>query len=220
MFLIGTSLFIFFAANLLNNSPLIQTDARLAGEAHQFALHSSPVLRTVAISGFYLGEHVIFAIGAGLILYFLAKRFWPELCMVVIAWPGELVLLFLLSPYFHRARPLYDVSVWRNMPSPGFPSGHSISVIMCYGLLAYLLVPKIQSHRGKAAVIVAAIVISIFVGISRIYVGDHYPVDVLAGYSLGIAWSGLVYTSVELIARRKRVGEQVVRSYSGQPGAT
>jgi undecaprenyl-diphosphatase len=93
------------------------------------------------------------------------------------------------------------------MTSPGFPSGHSFSAVLCFGLLAYLLAPKMPSRFWKAAVIVAAVLIILFIGFSRIFVGDHYLTDVLAGYGLGIAWAGLVYTSVELISRKRREAE-------------
>jgi undecaprenyl-diphosphatase len=53
-------------------------------------------------------------------------------------------------------------------------------------------------------VIVAALLIILFIGFSRVFVGDHYPTDILAGYALGIAWAGLVYTTVELMALRRR----------------
>ena len=203
MVLFGGVIFGVVAINLLTNSSLILTDIQIASGIHEQALQSSPFLRGVMISGFYVGEHAIFAIGALAFLYYLFKRYWTELSMVVIAWGGELVILFLLSAYFHRPRPLYSVSVWRDMPSPGFPSGHSISAVLCYGLLAYLIVPKISSGLGKIAVIVAALAIILFVGFSRVFVGDHYPADVIAGYAIGILWSGFVYTSVELLSQRR-----------------
>jgi undecaprenyl-diphosphatase len=203
MILLGGALFSVVAINLLTNGPLIQIDVQVENALHQLALHSSPFVRDVMIFGFYVGEHAIFAIGALLSVYYLFKRYWRDLCMVVIAWGGELVILFFLSANFHRPRPLYPVSVWRDMPSPGFPSGHSISAILCYGLLAYLIVPKISSGLGKIAVIVAALAIILFVGFSRAFVGDHYPADIIAGYAIGILWSGFVYTSVELISQRK-----------------
>ena len=66
------------------------------------------------IFGFYLGEHVIVAIGAVLVVYFLYKRFWPELAMVLIAWGGEGAIWIVLSQYFDRSRPVFDVSVGGN----------------------------------------------------------------------------------------------------------
>ena len=48
--------------------------------------------------------------------------------------------------------------------------------------------------------------IILYIGVSRLFVGDYYPSDVLAGCALGIAWSGLVYTMIEWIAKKKRNG--------------
>lgn len=207
--LLGGSLFILLAVILQTHAPLIQVDIQIVNGLHQVALQSSPFVVGVMIFGFYLGEHAIFVIGAGFVLYFLYKRFWPELSMVVIAWGGELVILFILSANFHRPRPTFDISVWRQMPSPGFPSGHSISAVLCYGLLAYLIAPKLSSRFWKVVVIAAAVLIVLFIGFSRIFVGDHYPIDVLAGYAVGFVWAGLVYTSVELIARRKKKAKEI-----------
>ena len=203
MMIVGGSLFAVMATSLQANAPLIQTDVQIANSLHQMALQSSPWLRSIMIGGFYLGEHAIFAIGAILIVYYLSKRYWAELSMVVIAWGGELVILFILSAYFHRPRPPFDVEVWHYMPSPGFPSGHSISAVLCYGLLAYLIASRLSSRLWRGVVITSAVLIVLFIGFSRLFVGDHYPVDVLAGYGIGFFWAGLVYTSVELIAGKK-----------------
>ncbi len=73
---------------------------------------------------------------------------------------------------------------------------------MCYGLLAYLIAPRMASRAAKIVVVAIAGLIILYIGFSRIYVGDHYLTDVLAGYGLGIAWSGLAYTSLEVLARR------------------
>jgi undecaprenyl-diphosphatase len=204
MVLLGTITFGVIVFNLQTNGPLVQLDLRLANDMHAMALHSPPLIRSVMIFGFYLGEHIIVAIGAFLALYFLYKRFWPELCMVVIAWAGEGGMWLVLSTYFNRPRPMFDVPVWHQMTAPSFPSGHSISAVMCYGFLAYLVAPRMTSRFWKAVIIVAAVLVILFVGYSRLFVGDHYLSDVLAGYALDIAWSGLVYTRVELIAKRKR----------------
>ena len=122
--------------------------------------------------------------------------------MVVIAWAAEGGIWLALSQYYDRARPVFDVAVWHKMTAPGFPSGHSIAAVMCFGLLAYLIVPKISSRFWKAVVIVTAGLIILFIGFSRLFVGDHYLTDVLAGYALGVALCGLVYTLVEVIARK------------------
>jgi undecaprenyl-diphosphatase len=69
--------------------------------------------------------------------------------------------------------------------------------VLCYGLLAYLLVPKMPSRFWKWLIVIAAIVVILFITFSRLFLGGHYLTDVLAGYALGIAWAGLVYTLIE-----------------------
>jgi undecaprenyl-diphosphatase len=202
MILVGGGLFAIAAISLQTHSLLIQTDTRIDNSIHTLALNSSRFMVVLMIFGFYLGEHVIVAIGAVLVVYFLYKRFWPELAMVLIAWGGEGGIWLLLSQYFNRARPVFATSVWHVMTAPGFPSGHSFSAVLCFGFLAYLIVPKIASRGGKIAVIALATLIILYIGFSRIFVGDHYPLDVLSGYGLGIAWAGLVYTAIEIIAKR------------------
>lgn len=204
MVLLGSLAFGAIAWDVQTNGPFLQTDVQVVDNIHTLALQSTPLTRDVMDAGYYVGEHVIVVIGAVLLLYFLYKRFWAEFSMVLITWAGEGVMWLVLSAYFKRPRPEFAVPVWHQMTSPGFPSGHCIGAIMCYGLLAYLLLPKLSSYFWKLIVILAAALICLYVGFSRIFVGDHYLTDVLAGYALGFAWSGLVYTSVELISRRNK----------------
>ncbi len=208
MVLLGSLVFGAIASSLRANPGLNSIDLQVNTAIHTAALHSPPVVRDVMILGFYVGEHFIAAIGVLLAAYFLYKRFWPELSMVVIAWAGEGAIWLFLSEYYHRARPVFDVPVWHQMTSPGFPSGHAMSAVMCYGLLAYLLAPKLSARFWKVAVSATAGLIMLYIGVSRLYVGDHYLTDVLAGYALGVAWSGLVYTSIEFITM-KRINRHV-----------
>ncbi len=203
MVVLGGIAFGAIALNLQSNGPLVQSDVSIANSIHAAALQSSSFVRELMIFGFFLGEHGIVAIGALLALYFLFKRRWPELCMVAVAWPGEGSIWLILSNYYHRPRPVFEVPVWHVMTSPGFPSGHTMSAVMCFGLLAYLLLPRILSSFWRTVVIVISILIMFYIGYSRLFVGDHYLSDVLAGYALGIAWSGLVYTFVELIFKKR-----------------
>ena len=123
--------------------------------------------------------------------------------MVVLAWAGEGAIWLALSTWFDRQRPVFDVPVWHQMTVPTFPSGHSLSAVMCFSLLAYLIVPRVSSRVAKALVIAAAVLIMAYIGFSRLFVGDHYLSDVLAGYALGVAWSGLAFTFVEWIFRKR-----------------
>lgn len=201
--LVGLGAFALFAFNVQTNGPLVREDVAVANMLHRDALASPSWLRDLMISGYYLGQHVIVAIGLVLALYFIYKHYWPELAMVLIAWAGEGSLWLLISAHFHRTRPVFPEAVYHTMTAPSFPSGHTLSAVMCYGLLAYLIVPRIRPAWGKVAAIALAVAIIVFIGFSRLFIGDHWLTDVLAGLALGIAWAGLVYTAVELVARSR-----------------
>jgi len=202
MLLLGSILFGALAISLQTHSPILQMDTQVDNDLHVAALHSSPFVVDIMILGSYTGEQIIVVIAGVLVVYFLVKRSWPELTMIIIGWGGEGVLWLVLANYFNRHRPSFTTEVWHLMTAPSFPSGHSFAAVLCYGLLAYMIVPKLSSRAWKVIVIAVAILLMLYVGFSRLFVGDHYPTDILAGYALGIAWAGLVYTSVEIIVQR------------------
>ena len=203
MVVLGSLAFGVFAWSLRTDGPFAALDIAAADRIHAVALQSPRFVVDAMIRGFYLGEHVIVLVGFLLLVYFGLKRFWPEFLMVSVAWAGEGLIWTVLSGYFNRPRPEFDVSIWRQMTVPGFPSGHSISAVMCFGLLAYLLAPLLRRRVWKAIVIGVNVLIIVFIGVSRLFVGDHYLTDVLAGYALGIAWSGLAYMVIELLFKRR-----------------
>jgi hypothetical protein len=75
---------------------------------------------------------------------------------------------------------------------------------LAFGALTYLLAPRMPSLFWKIVVGAAAALIMAFVGFNRIFTGGHYLTDVLAGYAIGIAWSGAgVYVDREVLSRKK-----------------
>jgi undecaprenyl-diphosphatase len=100
---------------------------------------------------------------------------------------GEVILLFALKASFHRARP----EPFFNYELPAsfsFPSGHSLSSFCFYGVLAWLITARMKNHNLKMLVWFLAVLLVLFIGLSRIYLGVHYPSDVLAGYAAGLVW--------------------------------
>jgi undecaprenyl-diphosphatase len=203
MFILGSLLFGAFAYNLQTNGPLVQQDVSVANNLHTIALSSPKIVLAIMIFGSLLGREIFALIGIILGIYFIYKRYWAMLAMVILGFEGGSVLFYLVSHYFNRHRPVFARPVWQVIPFPSFPSGHTISAVVCYGLLAYMLVPRMPTRFWKAVVVVVALLIIVYIGYSRVFVGDHYLSDVLAGYAMGIAWAGLVYTIIEIIAKRK-----------------
>jgi membrane-associated phospholipid phosphatase len=158
-------------------------DVGVLMELHHWA---SPGLDTVMVSITRLGDPafviVIVAIALAWLLY-QHKRL--EFVMLVVACLGALGLNSGLKLVFGRSRP----HLWSPLiheTSYGFPSGHAIGSLVLYGFIAYLYSRRYPS-RAKVTYGITAIVVAL-IGLSRLYLGVHYPTDVLAGYGMGMLW--------------------------------
>ena len=203
MVVVGILIFGTFAYNVSTNGPLLQWDEPITSDLYAEAVNAPNRLIEVLIFGFYVGKELLQVIVVILSLYFIHKRFWPELAMLLIGSGGGALLWYFLIDIFNRPRP--DEQIGIVVTDPSFPSGHTLSSVICYGLLAYLLVPKMPSPFWKWFLILGTMLTLIFVGFSRLYLGGHYLTDLLAGYALGIAWAGLVFTLVERISWRRKL---------------
>jgi len=200
MFILGSLIFAGMFYNLRAQGPLLQWDKALATYLPALGLRSPPIVRVIMDAGFYMGEYVIIGLGVLIGLFFIYKQFWKEFTMVAIGLIGALSLYLSLSNLISRARP--PTQIWIILKIPGFPSGHATTVVVFYGLLAYLLVPKMPSTFWKGVVIAAALFLIGFVGFTRVFTGGHYLTDILAGYAVGLAWSGAAFTLIELFFQR------------------
>ncbi|MGU3469785.1 phosphatase PAP2 family protein [Paenibacillus sp. D51F] len=109
-----------------------------------------------------------------------------ELIFFVGVIVGSSLLNLLLKLIFHRARP--DVHRIIDAAGYSFPSGHSMAAFTLYGITIYFLWKHLERSWMKAAAVSAGIVMIIMIGISRIYLGVHYPSDVLGGYLISASW--------------------------------
>ena len=103
----------------------------------------------------------------------------------------------LLKAAFDRPRPDLVPHLMRAYFS-SFPSGHSMMSAVVYGTLGTLLSSLVTKRRLKFYFLSLAALIAGSVGVSRVYLGVHYPTDVLAGWSAGLAWATLCW----LVSRR------------------
>jgi membrane-associated phospholipid phosphatase len=188
--------------NLFNQGPLLAWDKVIANTLPAIGLRGPAYLKSIMDAGFYLGKEVIIGLDIILGLYFFFKKYWQELAMAVIGLPGSTLVFMALSNLIGRVRP--PTQIWIIVNLPGFPSGHAISIVTFYGLLAYLLIPKMPSAFWKAFVMVVTVLLIAFIGFSRIFTGGHYLTDILAGYAVGIAWSGLIYTLIEIYFLKRK----------------
>jgi membrane-associated phospholipid phosphatase len=206
LFSIGACVFTLLAINLVANGPLISVDISVTNALHDTALRISKGLLNFINAGWTMGNEVVMALGVIMGVYFIIRRFWQEFWMGLVGNVGGPLWFLALSHLFNRHRPAFAVPVAYTLTGPGFPSGHTVIAVTLYGLLAYLLLPTISSRLGKCLVIAITLLIMLFIGFSRIFMGGHYLTDVLAGYAVGLAWGAISYMTIEIyfVRRNKR----------------
>ncbi len=141
-------------------------------------------------------------------ILFARCRWWIVFSGWVAAFVGGSILDFALKRIIHRPRPV-GAERFVHDATFSFPSGHSMGSLIGFGMLAYVLItfwPPANRHRWL--VIGIATVIILLVGFSRLYLGVHYPTDVIGGFAAGIVWLVACITGVEIA--RRRVGPEPV----------
>ncbi|WP_240033725.1 phosphatase PAP2 family protein [Oceanobacillus profundus] len=134
---------------------------------------------------------VPFVVVMTIVLSILLKKWF-----VAILFPGGILLThqlnILIKSLVVRERP--SISVAANAEGYSFPSGHAMISMVCYGLIAYLLVKKMKSHVLIFITQTMFVTLIFLIGISRYVIHVHYITDIVAGFALGfICLIGLIY---------------------------
>jgi membrane-associated phospholipid phosphatase len=151
----------------------------------------------------YGGPGGLTPIGLALALAFLIKRWHRGALLVVVTMAGAGLLDLLLKQSFGRGRP----AAFFDYPLPAshsFPSGHAFFAASFFGGLAVLVSDRVRSRFLRAAVWIVAVSLILLVGLSRVYLGVHYPSDVIAGYAAATVWVAAVALGDRLVSHRRR----------------
>jgi undecaprenyl-diphosphatase len=125
-----------------------------------------------------------FAVSVYLVLTHRAEAAW----LILIAVLGGLAINNLLKLAFSRPRPTF-IAHEPPLNTTSFPSGHAAMSAVTYLTMGALLAQTCPAFSTKICIVALTTLSTLCVGLSRIYLGIHYPTDVLAGWSLGAAWS-------------------------------
>ncbi|MBW4557678.1 MAG: phosphatase PAP2 family protein [Trichormus sp. ATA11-4-KO1] len=146
-------------------------------------LHT-PLFDYIMLGITLLGEPLIFLlICLGWELNWLYyNRQWQATSLGLVT-SGAISLNYLLKLLFGRARPV----LWNrlvNVSHHSFPSGHAMGAMMIYGFIGYVLAE--QFPQWQKQIFALTVILIVAIGFSRLYLGVHWPTDVLAGYAVGL----------------------------------
>lgn len=148
----------------------------------------SPFLTRVMKLFTFIGSTPVIIMLTIFLLFFLYRVLHHrlELILFTTAIIGSAILNGMLKQFFQRVRPdfhrLIDVGGY------SFPSGHAMNAFTVYGVLSFLLWRHLPSRWGRSILIIVSTVMILTIGISRIYLGVHYPSDIIGGYFASGIW--------------------------------
>jgi len=168
--------------------------------------HQSKPLTALMVEMTYLGTGTVVIVVVGVAALFLWHTEHKHSARLLLAATiGNIILNGVLKLVYHRARP--SVFEWQTSAvSSSFPSGHAMSATVVYGTVAYLLM-RLQKHRwAKILTLGAAVSLILLICLTRLYLGVHYPSDVMGGIIVGLGWASFCMATLEaslVLARRR-----------------
>jgi undecaprenyl-diphosphatase len=151
-----------------------------------------------------LGSYAVLTlVTSGVAVFLLLQGKRAAMWLVLIATIGGALMSSWLKMFFARERP--DVPHSIHIVSASFPSGHAMVSAVVYLSLAVLLARVEQNRLTKVYSLCMGMLLTLLVGISRIYLGVHYPTDVLAGWTAGLLWALLCWLVAWHLQRRGKL---------------
>jgi undecaprenyl-diphosphatase len=172
---------------------------------HWMSAHQTKFLQTAMLEITSLGTGTV----VGMIVFIAGMFLWlnqhkHSAILLIAATLGGMMLDNLLKIGFNRPRP--QIFKWGTYAvSSSFPSGHAMSSVIVYGTVAYLAARLQQNVASRILTLSFAAAMIVLICTSRVYLGVHYPSDVLAGVIIGLAWAGFcmaILEAAQLYAKR------------------
>jgi undecaprenyl-diphosphatase len=138
-------------------------------------------------------------------IYLLAKHNYAHLTVWIMGYLGAEILNAALKTVFNRPRPVFTNPLL-TAANASFPSGHAMSSLVVYGLLAFFILLRVRGPVVRSVLILLTVALIILIGISRIYLGVHYFSDVMGGYIIGSAWLIVCISALNIFERKNGPG--------------
>lgn len=168
--------------------------------------YRTPFMTQIALGITFLGGSIWLTIASvALMLFLILKKYYRAALIFIFTFSTGVLLNLLLKHIIARARPEIEPLLEEIFYS--YPSGHSMNAFIFYALVAYLTYHISRNLPVSLGVVFVSSILILSIGISRIYLGVHYPSDVLAGFLGGTVWflTVLVITKTLTVFRYRSV---------------
>jgi undecaprenyl-diphosphatase len=202
----GTAVFVEIASEVREGETQAFDDAviRWMEAQHTPALDAT----MIEITALGTGTVVLMIVVIAALFLTLSARKYSAILLVVAA-SGGLLLNGVLKLGFDRPRPSIFIPAVHAVSS-SFPSGHAMSSAIVYGTVAYLAARLHRRRWARWLVMAFAFLVIVLISLSRMYLGVHYPSDVVAGVIIGLAWAAFCMAALEAVQRfRQRRGSRI-----------
>lgn len=147
------------------------------------------------------GTGVLSLIVLAVSVYYLIQGRYKEMLILITAVIGAYMLSYILKGLFARPRPEF-IPAGEYTYTASFPSGHALLAATTYLTLGIIVAQLMPSSRLKAFVLLLAFFVMLLVGFTRMYLGVHWPTDVLAGWVIGSVWAIFCWLVVRWLRRQ------------------
>jgi len=172
-------------------------DFRISGEIAAFDARVASVVhgwRTASLTPFFkvvtsLANGVtVWVVATLVVLFLLLRRRWAEAVLLAVTVGVGTRMGSLAKHTNGRPRPPVSGMLISKPGGYSFPSGHALAATLLYGVIAFLILYEVRIAWVRITAVVAGLVLIVLVSLSRIYLGVHWPSDVVASWCLGGAW--------------------------------
>lgn len=150
------------------------------------------------------GGTIVFLLASFVVFYLLLIKRISSALLVMAASLGGGIINYILKSVFQRQRPSI-IEILVDVDSLSFPSGHSAISAAVYLSLAALLSRVYRDHSVRFYFLFIAALLTLLIGYSRIYLGVHYPIDVVAGWAVGLSWAAFCWLAAFYLQRKRMI---------------
>ena len=152
----------------------------------------SPMWASLFLTFTKFGSTIYLAIiGSAAGIVFIFMRWFRPLFLLILVMSGQAALHHGFKWLIARPRPSALIN-YPTAESFSYPSGHAVASLCLYFTIAWIVTSQIETSAIKAGIWITAVVLVVLIGMSRVYIGIHYPTDVLAGFLGAMIWTAAV----------------------------